>query len=121
MTNIPATPEEWITFARILADTVDKEMDEYDTLNPKQLIQKLPIILSLVNSIASIRWQNSFFLRIRPAGTSQFQWELYQLEQRATERFNKILNHIKKAWLTNEARKELNSYLVDFCFPIEQK
>lgn len=73
MANIPTTPEEWIEFARTLADTVDREMDEYNTMSPENLIEKLPIMLSLVNSIASVRGQDSFFFDIRPDGTSQFQ------------------------------------------------
>lgn len=119
MANIPTTPQEWIDFARTFADTVDREMDEFDTMPLEDVVDKLPVILSLLNSVCALRWQENLFLGSRPHGTSQFQWELYWLEQRATERFENIMNRIKEAWLAEEARKSLSDYLVDFWFPVK--
>lgn len=73
MANIPTTPEEWKELARTFADTVDREMDEFDSMTTEGLINKLPIILSLINSVAALRGQESLFLDTRPDGTSEFQ------------------------------------------------
>ncbi len=118
----PETAEEYMAVARSLtalmlleSHAIEKALrnDEVHTV-----LQRLPGMISIVNTIGYLRGQDGFFLNERPAGIIDFQKELYALED-AGEKF---LNYVTKELCSNPTqigrlRARLTEYFVQARLP----
>lgn len=110
------TAEDYIDVVRKFSFLLNQEFSiiENGEINI-ETIDKIPFIISLVNTIECFRWQESLFLNFRPKEvTAQFQSELYSYEQDFNNRFDILRQRIRDSDLYDEYKKKLERYFIQF-------
>ena len=94
----PETAEEYMKMAEQLTALVDAELTrtEKDVQNGDMhlVVQRMPGLISLVNTIGYLRGQDGLFLEVRPSDVSLYQKELYATEDAMESRLWSIIERI---------------------------
>jgi hypothetical protein len=111
----PETAEAYMAIARSLtalmlleSHTIEKALRSGEI---HIVLQRLPGMISIVNTIAYLRGQDGFFLDERPAGVTDFQKELYGLEATG----EKFLDYITREICNDPAQiSKLRARLMEY-------
>lgn len=110
------TAEGYTEFVRTFALLLDKQltlMEGYmkSANGAHDLVQQMPALISLVNTIGYLRGQDGMFLDIRP-NTPENQKEFYELEDMFEKRLNSIIDFLLQSDEKRYYQERLEMYFI---------
>lgn len=107
--------EAYTEFVRAFATLLDQQLTLLEGyMNGKEgahnLIQQMPALISLVNTIGYLRGQDGMFLDIRPS--TENQKEFYEYEDLFEKRLSTLIDFILNSDEKEYYRERLESYFV---------
>lgn len=107
--------EAYTEFVRAFATLLDQQLTLLEGyMNGKEgaytLIQQMPALISLVNTIGYLRGQDGMFLNIRPS--TENQKEFYEYEDLFEKRLSALIDFILNSDEKEYYRERLESYFV---------
>ena len=113
--KIIESPEVYTEFVRAFATLLDQQLTLVEGyMNGKEgahnLVQQMPAIISLVNTIGYLRGQDGMFLDIRPS--TENQKEFYEYEDLFEKRLGVLIDFVLSSDEKEYYRERLESYFV---------
>ncbi|MBP9728418.1 MAG: hypothetical protein KBD27_03500 [Candidatus Moranbacteria bacterium] len=107
--------EGYTEFVRVFATLLDQQLTLVEGYMNEQegahnLIQQMPALISLVNTVGYLRGQDGMFLDIRPS--TENQKEFYGYEDMFEKRLSTLIDYILNSDEKEYYRERLESYFV---------
>lgn len=112
-----ASAEEYIQFVKTFVTLLDTQFAIWEEMaNSKEmlggLVQQMPAIISLVNTVGYLRGQDGVFLNVRPPKVSEFQKELYTYEDQFEVRLKRLIETILSSDEKGSYTERLERYFI---------
>lgn len=104
--------KEYIDLFNNFKTIIDKQLEyfETNTENNHELANKLPALISLINTIEYLRGQEGMFLNFRPHTSNQA--EFYKIENEFEKRLEKLITRILNSEEAEFYKTKIHTY---FC------
>lgn len=108
--------EAYVDFVRKFVTLIDSEMNNAELLIQKDseigtLVDRMPALISLVNTVGYLRGQDGVFLDIRPRTENQN--EFYQYEHDFEQRLENLIMRIRESNMFDYYKDRLEQYFVN--------
>ncbi len=101
------------SFFALVMRECEKAKTDIQTLGAETVIQRMPALISLVNSVGYLRGQDGMFLDDRPTPAMYIQSLLYKLEDEAEKKLHELIESMLASETIKERYKErLMNYFV---------
>lgn len=105
--------DEYQNLVQEFSYLVDKELSRYEEENDVSLIvQHMPTLISLVNTIGYFRGQDGAFLDFRPPDVTSLQVDLYKNENDFEKRLNTLIKKILASPHSEAYKRRLEMYFI---------
>lgn len=116
MENAFTSPEEYLEFAKKFYQLTDQQISKFEDkmingVELNNIVNALPSLISLVNTVGYLRGQDGVFLDIRPA-VGENQKILYQMEDEMEARLKKLIDYIKESEYRDYYGQLLEKYFI---------
>jgi hypothetical protein len=111
-----STGKDYTTFVREFVTLLNKEFNIWEERVKNQeklheLANKMPALISMVNTVGYLRGQDNIFVDIRPYTKNQ--GEFYNYEDLFEKRLQKLINALSSSKEENRYQERLQKYFIE--------